>query len=177
VDLPLAARRGILVNFVNAAPFTHSRSIAYLHDAQAFQFPDSYPLKKRLLHQQLTRMAGRTARRVITISQFSADALVHFGLARRENIAVIHNGADHILRPLADESVLARFHLEPFSYVLMLGSGLPYKNNRIVYQAWKASVSRSPWRSWRVRSALPDGSSDFGPPGTRCSASCAMWAI
>lgn len=137
VDLPLAARKGILLNFANVAPFAHSRSIVYLHDAQMHLYPQSYPLSERLLHQQVVRWGGRAARRVITISQFSADMLARFGLARRENIAVIHNGADHVLRPQADASALARFKLAPHSYVLMFGSSLAYKNTRIVYEAFK----------------------------------------
>lgn len=137
VDLPLAARSGVLVNFANVAPFAHPRSIVYVHDAQMFLYPQSYPLSERLLHQLVVRRGGQAARRVITISQFSAGMLARFGLARREKIAVIHNGADHILRPQADASALARFHLEPHAYVLMFGSGLAYKNTRIIYEAFQ----------------------------------------
>ena len=137
VDLLLAARDGILVNFANIAPFLHPRSIVYLHDAQVFLYPHSYPLQERLLHRLFIRLGGRAARRVITISQFSADMLVQFGLARRENIVVIHNGADHILREHQDDEVLARFRLTSRSYVLMFGSGFAYKNNKVVYEAIK----------------------------------------
>jgi glycosyltransferase involved in cell wall biosynthesis len=144
VDLPLAARHGILVNFANIAPFLHRRSIVYIHDAQIYLYPDSYPLDERVLHKLLGWLGAHAARRVITISQFSADMLVRFGLAAHDKIAVIHNGADHILRAPEETSVLTRFGLKPHSYVLMFGSGFAYKNNRIVYEAIRRLGPQAP---------------------------------
>jgi glycosyltransferase involved in cell wall biosynthesis len=144
VDLPLAARSGWLLNFANITPFAHPRSIVYLHDAQIFLYPQSYPPRERLLHQLLVRLGGRTARRIITISEFSADMLARYGVADRAKMRVINNGADHILRAPADETVLTRFGLEPRSYVLMFGSGFPYKNTKVVYEAMKLLGHQAP---------------------------------
>jgi glycosyltransferase involved in cell wall biosynthesis len=144
VDLPLAARDGVLVNFANIAPFIHRRGLVYVHDAQIYLYPASYPFKERTLHKLLGWLGAHAARRVITISGFSASMLERYGLAKREKISIIHNGADHILRAPEDPSALNGFGLAPRGYVLMFGSGFAYKNNRIVYEAIRRLGPQAP---------------------------------
>jgi glycosyltransferase involved in cell wall biosynthesis len=144
VDLPFAARRGVLINFANISPFVHPCSMVYIHDAQVFLHPDSYPPIERMTHGLLLKLGGRTARRVITISNFSARMLVRYGIAAKDKIVVVHNGADHILRQPAETATLARYGLVPNKYVLMFGSGFAYKNNRIVYEAYRRLGSAAP---------------------------------
>ncbi len=136
IDLGLLARDGTLINFANIAPLVHTRSITYLHDAQVFLFPESYPRNERLIHQKLAKLAGRMARQVITVSQFSSEMLQRFRIARASKIAVVHNGAEHLLRTPPDHSVLESFGLVPYGYVLMLGSSFAYKNTEVIYEAF-----------------------------------------
>ncbi len=135
VDLGLMARKGTLVNFANVAPLYHPHMLTYLHDAQMFLYPQSYPPGELRTHRPLMRLAGRISRRVITVSEFSSQTLQSFGIAPASRIAVIHNGADHILRVKPDETVLTRFGLRPHGYVLMLGSSFAYKNVEVIYRA------------------------------------------
>jgi glycosyltransferase involved in cell wall biosynthesis len=144
VDLPLAARRGVLISFANISPFLHPCSIVYIHDAQMFLHPQSYPRGERTTHRLLMKLGARAARRVITISDFSAKMLARYGIARSGKIVVVHNGADHILRHPEDSTVLARYGLIPRRYVLMFGSGFAYKNNRVVYEAYRRLGSAAP---------------------------------
>lgn len=136
VDLGLMAWKGTLVNFANVAPLYHPRALTYLHDAQMFLYPESYPPGERRTHRPLMRLAGRMSRRIVTVSEFSSRMLQRFSIAPASKIAVIHNGADHILRVSPDNSVLARFGLQPHGYVLMLGSAFPYKNVEVIYRAF-----------------------------------------
>ncbi|MET3660357.1 glycosyltransferase family 4 protein [Aquamicrobium ahrensii] len=136
VDLGLMAWKGTLVNFANVAPLYHPRAVTYLHDAQMFLYPQSYPAGELRTHRPLMRLAGRMSRRVVTVSDFSSRMLQRFAIAPASKIAVIHNGADHILRVAPDNSVLARFGLQPHGYVLMLGSAFPYKNVDVIYRAF-----------------------------------------
>lgn len=145
VDLGLMAWRGTLVNFANVAPLWHPRALTYLHDAQMFLYPESYPPGELRTHRPLMRLAGRMSRRVVTVSEFSSRMLQRFGIAPASKIAVIHNGADHILRVAPDNSVLARFGLQPHGYVLMLGSAFAYKNVEVIYRAF-ARMGESPLR-------------------------------
>jgi glycosyltransferase involved in cell wall biosynthesis len=142
-DLPWAARSGVLVNFANISPFIHRRSVVYLHDAQMFLYANSYPLKERLTHWPLMALGGLTARRVITISDFSSRMLQKFRLASKRKITVINNGADHILRE-SDPSALEAFGLSSRGYALMFGSGFAYKNNQLVYEAYKRLGAKAP---------------------------------
>jgi glycosyltransferase involved in cell wall biosynthesis len=144
VDLPLAARHGVLISFANISPFVHPCSIVYIHDAQVFLHPESYPRVERMTHEVLMKLGARAARRVITISDFSASMLIRCGIAAKDKIVVVHNGADHILRHPAETATLARYGLTPSSYVLMFGSGFAYKNNRIVYEAYRRLGSAAP---------------------------------
>jgi glycosyltransferase involved in cell wall biosynthesis len=144
LDLPLAARDGVLVNFANIAPFIHRRGVVYVHDTQIYLYPESYPFKERTLHKLLGWLGAHAACRVITISAFSASMLERYRLAKREKISIIHNGADHILRAPEDPSVLDRFGFAPRGYVLMFGSGFAYKNNRIVYEAIRRLGPQAP---------------------------------
>ncbi len=145
VDLGLMARKGTLVNFANVAPLYHPCMLTYLHDAQMFLYPQSYPRGELRTHRPLMRLAGRLSRRVITVSEFSSRMLQRFGIAPAPRIAVIHNGADHILRVEPDSSVLARFGLQPQNYVLMLGSAFAYKNVEVIYRAF-ARMGAGPLR-------------------------------
>lgn len=136
VDLGLLAWTGTLVNFANVAPLYHPRALTYVHDAQMFLYPESYPSGELFTHRPLMRVAGCMSRRVVTVSEFSSQMLQRFGIAPASKIAVIHNGADHIVRVAPDASVLARFRLSPQGYVLMLGSAFPYKNVEVIYRAF-----------------------------------------
>lgn len=136
IDLGLLSWNGVLINFANIAPLLHPKSITYLHDAQVFLFPESYPRNELLTHQPLAKLAGRMARKVITVSQFSSEMLQRFHVARASKIAVIHNGAEHILRIPAEHSVLETFGLISHGYVLMLGSAFSYKNTEVIYEAF-----------------------------------------
>lgn len=161
VDLGLLSRTGVLVNFANIAPLAHPKSITYLHDAQVFLFPQSYSAWQRRTHQPLARLAGHGARRVITVSDFSKQMLRRFKLAPADRIAVIHNGADHILRTSPDPSVLERFGLARHGYVLMYGSPFAYKNTQVVYEAFRGMAADAPKLAVVARA---DARSEIGVP-------------
>lgn len=165
LDLGLLAWNGTLVNFANVAPLFHPRAVTYLHDAQMFLFPESYPPGELRTHRPLARLAGRTALRVITVSEFSSRMLQRFGIASASKIAVIHNGADHILRAVPDPSILARFGLEPRNYILMMGSSFPYKNTDVVYDAFRRMPPERPKLAVIARADLREsikGAEEFG---------------
>lgn len=137
VDLALMAWSGTLVNFANIAPLYHPRGVTYLHDAQVFLHPESYTPMHRRTHRPLAKLAGHTAKRVITVSQFSSEALQRFGVAKAARITPIHNGADHITRNPARQEVLAAKGLTPQGYALMYDSNFTYKNVEVVLEAFR----------------------------------------
>lgn len=121
-------RGRLLVSLCNLAPVVHPRNLVMIHDASVYDRPDGYGRRFRAWYRAVLPVVGRRARRVLTVSRFSADRLVALGIADRSRIEVIGNGADHILRADPDPAALARFGLEPQRYALVIGAANPNKN-------------------------------------------------
>jgi glycosyltransferase involved in cell wall biosynthesis len=126
-DLPRHAAGGILLNLGNTAPLALRRQVVVIHDAAAFARPEDYSWRFRTLYRTLQRALVRRGVAVATVSAFSRDQIVHhLGLAA-DGVAVLGEGAEHILRPAPDRAILARLGLaRPF--VLSVGSLAPHKN-------------------------------------------------
>lgn len=135
--LPVIARDGLLLNLCNLAPVAHLDKLTMIHDAQ-FLFPDnSYPLPTRLLHRLLSPAIARTSHRVITVSDYSRQMLSLLGVAPRDRIMVLLNGADHLADIPADPSVLAKHGLQDGRFVVHIASGKEYKNTRVIFDAFR----------------------------------------
>jgi glycosyltransferase involved in cell wall biosynthesis len=81
---------------------------------------------------------GKRACKVATVSQFSADMLVKYGVCRREKIFIAPNGHEHVLRWDAKRARLALLDRLARPYVLLLGSRAKHKNIDIVLEQAKA---------------------------------------
>jgi glycosyltransferase involved in cell wall biosynthesis len=64
---------------------------------------------------------------VVTVSEYAKTRLVHYGL-RSEDVGVIYNGGDHILRTAEDERVLLANGLDRAEFLLLVGSVAKHKN-------------------------------------------------
>lgn len=135
VTLPRRARGNLLINFCNLAPIAHRNSVVMIHDAQTFLYPQDYSGRQAVAYRRLLPQVARSARCVITVSEFARRSLASHGIGSAEQIEVIHNGTDHILAVEEDRSVLQRNGLAPRGFVLMLGSTKRYKNLRCVFEA------------------------------------------
>lgn len=129
LDLPRALRGDILVNLGNTAPvMAGARQAVVIHDAGAFDTPESYSFAFRTWYRLLQRRLARGGARLLTVSEFSrgriAAALGVAGAA----IGVLPEGGEHILRVPADEGILARHGLVPARYALVVGNPAAHKN-------------------------------------------------
>jgi glycosyltransferase involved in cell wall biosynthesis/polysaccharide pyruvyl transferase WcaK-like protein len=131
IILPAAAA-GPILNFCNSGPLSANDNIVCIHDLNTFVVPESYNISYRTFYNLMTPILARRARQVITVSNYSAEMLVKFGLCAAENIIVIPNGHEHALRWDASKSRLkvAQHIHRPF--VLLLGSRARHKNINIV---------------------------------------------
>jgi glycosyltransferase involved in cell wall biosynthesis len=129
LDLPRALGGDWLVSLGNTAPLAaRGRQTVVIHDAGAFDTPESYGLAFRTWYRVLHRALARLGARIVTVSSFSRDRLAaRLGLDPAR-IAVMPEGAEHILRAPADTSVLERNSLAPGRYVLAVGTGAAHKN-------------------------------------------------
>jgi glycosyltransferase involved in cell wall biosynthesis len=135
-ELPWLARGRLLVNLCNLAPITGPREIAMIHDAQVFISPESYSKAFRAWYQfALPRIGARSAR-VLTVSDYSREQLVAYGVAKRQKIEVIHNGVDHLSDISPDPACLARLGLAANGYVVALANTQKHKNVALVLQAF-----------------------------------------
>lgn len=137
LQLPFAPRRDLLLNLCNTAPLLSSNSITMIHDAQVYTMSESYSRAFRTWYKFALPHIGRRSRRILTVSNYSADQLAHFGIAPREKISVIHNGADHLLKEKRSPEILDRINVKAGTYFLGPSTTQPHKNVRVLVDAFR----------------------------------------
>jgi glycosyltransferase involved in cell wall biosynthesis len=138
LDLPRLARSDLVLNLCNLGPMVSRAAITMIHDAQVFITPDSYTWAFAKFYRKVLPVLGRRHARILTVSEYSASQLVRFGVAQRENIAVIHNGVDHVLFEDSQPDILKRLALEPRKFVVGLANVQVHKNIAILLRAFAA---------------------------------------
>ncbi len=129
--VPWYARSGVL-SLGNFGPVLARNHIICIHDANTFIQPESYSLAFRLAYRTLLPLMGWRAGRVATVSGFSADMLVKYGICRDEKIFIAPNGHEHALRWDARRAKIPLLNSLTRPYVLLLGSTAKHKNVDIV---------------------------------------------
>jgi len=106
----------------NFGPVLATKHIVCIHDANTFILPESYSRSSAMVYRTLLPWVGQRARRVATVSQFSADMLVKYGVCRREkNSSSRRTGHEHVLRWDAKRARLPLLASLKRPYVLLLG--------------------------------------------------------
>jgi glycosyltransferase involved in cell wall biosynthesis len=131
--LPWYGTSGVL-SLGNFGPLMARRHIVCIHDANTFIQPESYSRAFGLAYRTLLPLIGRRSRRVATVSQFSADMLVKYGICRREKIFIAPNGHEHALRWDARRAEIPLLKALKRPYVLLLGSSAKHKNVHVVLE-------------------------------------------
>jgi glycosyltransferase involved in cell wall biosynthesis len=129
--LPLHESSGIL-SLGNFGPMLARNHIVCIHDANTFIEPESYSFSFGLAYRALLPLIGKRARRVATVSQFSADMLVKYGVCRREKIFIAPNGHEHALRWNPSPARIQRLGTLKHRYVLLLGGNAKHKNVDVI---------------------------------------------
>jgi glycosyltransferase involved in cell wall biosynthesis len=125
--LPLYAGAGML-SLGNFGPVISRNHIVCIHDANTFIFPESYSRSFGLFYRTLLPVVGKRAQRVATVSQYSADMLVKYGICQREKIFIAPNGHEHVLRWDARQANLPLLGALKRPFILLLGSTAKHKN-------------------------------------------------
>jgi glycosyltransferase involved in cell wall biosynthesis len=129
IDLPRAARGGVLVNLGNTAPLLSGRGqVVVIHDAGVFDTPSSYSWKFRVWYKGLQRGLARAGAQIATVSEFSRQRIAACLDIDPARISVVYEGADHILRTPPDPQTLARHDLRAGQFALVVGSRVAHKN-------------------------------------------------
>lgn len=133
--LPFIKRGTWLLSLCSTGPVFRSKQIVMIHDAQVWDCPESYSAAFRIGYRILLPILARTARKTLTVSQFSAKRLEALRIVPYGKAHVVLNGAEHIQRVDADHTVLERNGLRPKKYILALGSQAPHKNLGMLVKA------------------------------------------
>jgi len=120
------------------------RLVVTIHDIIHVLFPEFLPSSLGLAYARfMIRAALRRGRRVITVSESSADDLMRLFGATGERLRVIPNGvADEFLAaadPESDRRALQELGLVP-PYVLHVGNDKPHKNVGAVLKSYQLLV-------------------------------------
>jgi glycosyltransferase involved in cell wall biosynthesis len=137
-ELPWLARDAVLVNLCNLAPLAHRNSITLIHDAQVFLTPESYSKPFLAWYRFALPRIGASAARILTISNYSRDRLVEFGVAPAERISVVPNGVDHLAAIRAEPAILGRLGLRPGTYVVGAANAQAHKNVALLFEAFRS---------------------------------------
>jgi glycosyltransferase involved in cell wall biosynthesis len=134
--LPFYAGSGVL-SLGNFGPVLVRNHIVCIHDANTFTEPESYSRAFRLAYQTLLPLIGKRASRVATVSRFSADMLVEYGVCRREKLFIAPNGHEHALRWDVRRADIPLLSALKRPYVLLLGSTARHKNVDVILEQAK----------------------------------------
>ncbi|MEL7548085.1 MAG: glycosyltransferase family 1 protein [Pseudomonadota bacterium] len=137
VTLPLHSWNDVLISFCNLAPVIHPNSVVMIHDAQTFLKPDDYSDRQAKAYRKLLPIVGKSARLVLTISNFAKQSLIKYGIAPAERIRIVPNGGDHILWQQADDKVLKTNKLTGSRYYFAVGSTKRYKNIARLFEVFR----------------------------------------
>lgn len=129
IDLPRALGGDLLVNLGNTAPvFAGARQAVVIHDAGAFDTPESYSFAFRSWYRILQKRLARGGATILTVSEFSRGRIASALGIDPATIGVLPEGGEHVLRVAADGDVLAKHELETARYALVVGNPAAHKN-------------------------------------------------
>ena len=136
LDLPRLTTPDLLLNLCNLGPMASTAAITIIHDAQVFITPDSYTWAFANWYRHVLPVLGRRHARIVAVSEYSAAQLARFGVARRDRISVVPNGADHLLRFEARPEIIGRLHLDERKFVVALANLQVHKNIGLLLKAF-----------------------------------------
>jgi glycosyltransferase involved in cell wall biosynthesis len=123
------------------------RTVVTVHDLVSFLFPETVPRKYALYMRLMTRLAVRSADRIIAVSGSTRDDLTRILQVPEEKVVVIHEavapefagGGD----PAAVTEVMARYNIRR-PYCLFVGNLEPRKNLSRLIEAFGRLRARRP---------------------------------
>lgn len=114
----------------NIGPVSVKHQVVTIHDTSPFAGPQWFSKWFRFYYQRVFPIIGRTAQRIITVSEFSKNELIRYRIASSEKIRVIPEGVHARFFP-SNENILG------YPYVLSVGSRDPRKNIALLIRSWK----------------------------------------
>lgn len=124
----------VSVNLTTTCPLG-SPDIVCLHDAAFYEIPEMltktlYGKLSTIWHKLIFRVVAKRAKRILTVSNYSKQRLMHYLHVSEDRISVVYNAWQHFLRVEKDDSIFSSLP-ETFvkgEYFMALSSLAPQKN-------------------------------------------------
>ena len=146
VEFPYFLGKRYSLNFTSTAPVAKRYGCVVVHDAQFVSMPKSHGWKSTALYKTVTPAVASRYRTIIAPSAYAKDEVLRYAVCRRDDINVVHNGGDHVLRREHDRTTLAHFGLTSGSYILAISQVHFHKNIRTLFKA----VEKDPFLAQRL---------------------------
>lgn len=124
-DLPRYLRRQgspLLLCLCNTAPLCYKNKVVTVHDVAFEAYPQTFSKSFLYVYKFMIPRIMRSAKKVITVSEFSKDEIVKYYGINRNKIAVVYNAVGDGFKKVADDE------LQKQKYLLAVSS-LNYRKN------------------------------------------------
>ncbi|WP_428331686.1 glycosyltransferase family 4 protein [Mucilaginibacter sp.] len=98
IELPMYTYGCLLLSFCTISCLIKRKQIVFIHDASVFVNPSFFTPVFRIWYKFALIWLSKTARCIITVSEFSKNELVKHAGFKRHAIKVIYNAGEHILK-------------------------------------------------------------------------------
>ena len=119
--------KGISVNLCNSAPL-FAKKIVCVHDMKIFAHPEFFSLKFRLWYRFMLKNVFKKSRKILTVSDFSANEIQRYFPKTVGKIHVICNAWQHFENVAYSEDALEKYGLNKEGYYFAMSSLEPNKN-------------------------------------------------
>jgi glycosyltransferase involved in cell wall biosynthesis len=133
----------VLWSPANSGPWTVGRQVLTIHDASPFDHPEWFKPAFGAWTRLSWRILAKTARSILTVSNFSRDQLKrHLGIPDSK-LHVVYDGVGKPFKPQPQKEIAEireKYYLKK-PYFLFVGTQEPRKNLRTLFQAWEMYLS------------------------------------
>jgi glycosyltransferase involved in cell wall biosynthesis len=163
--LPFDVGNRLLWSPSNTGPLAIERQVLSIHDVSPLDHPEWSNKRFSSWYQFLIPRLVSRVRRILTMSEFSKDRLLHYCPDAISKIHVTHLAADQRFHPLdsvAIASVLRQLNLPSQHYIVVLGSLEPRKNLHTLLKVWEYIQMKLPDEVWLVLAGVKGKALVFG---------------
>lgn len=128
------------INLGNVAPFLKP-DIVCVHDMNVKANPRFYSLRYRLWNNMQFHNIFRNAKKIVTVSDFSANEIKKYYPGCKISISVIKNAWQHFNRIKENNLALEKYGLKKNEYYFSLSSLAPNKNFKWIEESAKRNTS------------------------------------
>lgn len=115
----------------NIGPIINKKHVISMHDASVFAGREWFSPSFRMYYKTAFPLLGRAAVKTITVSNFSKEELIKYGITEKHKITVLPEGVN------PDKFTQGKSKKLNFSYILTVSSRDPRKNLTRLIEAWR----------------------------------------